>query len=55
MRLKQGQLQALDKQLQRLQRSVAAYTETYTQLRLAPGASLSALQEAVARLRSVRR
>ena len=54
-RLKQGQLHALDKQLQRLGRSVAAYTETYAQLGLAPGASAAALVRVVAELKAAKR
>lgn len=55
IRLKQGQLHALDKQLQRLSRSVNTYTETYTQLGIVPGESLAALQRAVVELKSVKR
>lgn len=55
LRLQQGQLQALDKQLQRLTRSVSAYTETYAQLGLTPGVSLTRLQQAVVELRAVKR
>jgi len=55
LRLQQGQLHALDKQLQRLERSVATYTETYTQLGLPAGASMATLQQVVAELRAVKR
>lgn len=55
IRLKQGQLQALDKQLQRLQRSVDTYDETYTQLGLPVGASHLGLQEVVSKLKGVKR
>lgn len=54
-RLQQGQLHALEKQLQRLARSVATYTETYAKLGLRPGRSLVRLQETVAQLRAVKR
>lgn len=55
LRLKQGQLQALEKHLQRLARSVATYTATYAQLGLGPDASLGTLQEMVVKLRAVKR
>lgn len=55
IRLKQGQLQALDKQLQGLSRSVAAYRETYTTLGLAAGESLARLEQLVSDLKAVRR
>ncbi len=55
MRLKQGQLHALDKQLQQMSRSVATYTETYQQLGLEPGSSAQALQQVLVDLRAVRR
>ena len=54
-RLKQGQLHALDKQLQRLGRSVSTYRETYAQLGLAPGASAAALVRIVTELKTVQR
>jgi len=54
IRLKQGQLQALDKQLQRLSRSLAVYTETYAQLGLVAGASHEALAQVVADLKRIR-
>lgn len=55
IRLKQGQLHALDKQLQRLQRSVSSYRETYAQLGFAVGESHLALQQAVSDLKGVKR
>ncbi len=54
-RLKQGQLQALDKQLQQMSRSASAYDETYAKLGLAPGASAAALARVVAELKAARR
>jgi len=55
IRLKQGQLHALDKQLQRLQRSVTTYSETYSQLALPVGESHLVLQELVSNLQGVKR
>lgn len=55
MRLKQGQLHALDKQLQRMSRSVSTYTETYQKLGLEPGSSAQALQQVVTDLKAIRR
>ena len=55
MRLKQGQLHALDKQLQRMSRSISTYTETYQKLGLEPGSSAQALQQVVTGLKAVRR
>ena len=55
MRLKQGQLHALDKQLQRLTRSVNTYAETYAQLGLVAGASAAALQSVVLELKAAKR
>lgn len=55
MRLKQGQLHALDKQLQRMSRSISTYTETYQKLGLEPGSSAAALQQVVADLKTARR
>lgn len=55
IRLKQGQLHALEKQLQRLQRSVSSYSETYAQLGLPVGESHLALQQAVSDLKGVKR
>ena len=54
-RLKQGQLHALDKQLQRLRRSVATYRETYAQLGLEPDASAAALARVVVELTAAKR
>jgi Transposase and inactivated derivatives len=54
-RLKQGQLHALDKQLQRLGRSVSTYRETYAQLGLVPGASALSLARVVAELKAAKR
>ena len=55
MRLKQGQLHALDKQLQRMGRSISTYTETYQKLGLEPGSSAQALQQVVTNLKAARR
>ena len=55
MRLKQGQLHALDKQLQRMGRSISTYTETYQKLGLEPGSSAQALQQVLTDLKAVRR
>lgn len=55
MRLKQGQLHALEKQLQRMKRSLSAYTETYAQLGLEAGASAAALRQGVMDLDAARR
>jgi transposase len=55
IRLKQGQLHALDKQLQKLQRSVRAYRETYTRLSLVPGDSLERIEQLARELKSVKR
>ena len=55
MRLKQGQLHALDKQLQRMSRSISTYTETYQKLGLEPGSSAQALQQVVTNLKAARR
>lgn len=55
IRLKQGQLHALEKQLQRLCRSVNAYRETYAQLGLEAGASATVLEQVVADLNRARR
>ena len=55
MRLKQGQLHALDKQLQRLTRSVNAYAETYAQLGLESSASAVALQQVITALKAAKR
>lgn len=55
IRLKQGQLHALDKQLQTIQRSVSTYRETYTRLGLVPGDSLTEIERLVAELKKVKR
>lgn len=55
MRLKQGQLHGLDKQVQSMSRSLSAYTETYQQLGLTPGSSAVALQQVLAELKTARR
>jgi len=55
MRLKQGQLHALDKQLQCMSRSVRSYSETYQQLGLEPGSSQTTLQQVVMDLKAARR
>lgn len=55
IRLKQGQLHSLDKQLQRLKQSLASYTETYQQLALDAGPAQERLAAAVAELQAVRR
>lgn len=55
VRLKQGQLHSLDKQLQRLKQSLASYTETYQQLGLDAGPAQERLAAAVAELQTVRR
>ncbi len=51
IRLKQGQLHSLDKQLQRMTRSLAAYTETYSQLGLDAGDNQIRLTALVTELR----
>lgn len=54
IRLKMGQLQSLDKQLQALTRSLATYSETYHRLGLTPGESQMTLAEAVTTLKRAR-
>ncbi len=54
-RLKQGQLQSLDKQIQRLSRSLAAYRETYEQLDMAAGQAFQSLEQALKQLRAAKR
>jgi len=54
-RLKQGQLHALDKQLQRLTRSVATYTETYVQLGFEVAPSAALLQQSIAAIKAARK
>ena len=55
MRLKQGQLHALDKQIQQLGRSLACYAETYQQLDLTAGDSLERLQQILLDLKATKR
>lgn len=55
IRLKQGQLHSLDKQLQRLSQSLASYTATYQQLGLDAGPAQERLATAVTELQAVRR
>ena len=54
-RLKQSQLQSLDKQIQRLSRSLAAYRETYEQLDMATGQAFQSLEQALKQLRAAKR
>lgn len=54
-RLKQGQLQSLDKQIQRLSRSLASYRETYEQLDMATGQAFQSLEQALKQLRAAKR
>ncbi len=54
-RLKQGQLQSLDKQIQRLSRSLAAYRETYEQLDMTTGQAFQSLEQALKQLRTAKR
>jgi transposase len=55
MRLKQGQLHALDKQIQQMSRSLATYTETYQQLDLATDISAGLLQQVLTDLKAAKR
>jgi len=55
IRLKQGQLHALEKQLQRMKRSLSTYTGTYAQLGLEAGASATSLHQVVTDLEAARR
>jgi len=55
MRLKQGQLQALDKQIQRMSRSLATYAKTYQNLSLDPGDSVEMLTDILKQLKAVKR
>lgn len=55
IRLQQGQLHALEKQLQRMKRSLSTYTETYAQLGLEVGASATVLRQGVTDLEAARR
>ena len=54
-RLKQGQLQSLDKQIQRLSRSLDAYRETFEQLNLEMGQAFRSLQQALKQMRAAKR
>lgn len=54
-RLRQGQLQSLDKQVQRLRRSLAAYREIYAQLDLEAGEAIEMIQNALTQLRGAKR
>jgi len=54
-RLKQGQLQSLDKQIQKMGRSLATYTETYQKLSMDPGDSAKMLHQILTDLKSVKR
>ena len=54
-RLKQGQLQSLDKQIQRMALSLATYSETYQKLDLEPGESMQLIEQALAQLKSAKR
>lgn len=54
-RLRQGQLQSLDKQIQRLSRSLATYRETYEQLGLEAGEAIETIDSALTELRSAKR
>ena len=55
MRLKQGQLHALDKQIQKMRQSLATYTETYQQLDLPSGSSADMLKQVLADLKVAKR
>jgi transposase len=54
-RLKQGQLHSLDKQIQRMARSLAEYAETYQKLDLEPDESMQLIEQALTRLKSAKR
>lgn len=54
MRLKQGQLHALDKQIQRISRSTATYAETYQQLGLVTDSSAEMLQQVLTALKTAK-
>lgn len=54
-RLRQGQLQSLDKQIQRLNRSLAAYRETYDQLELEGGKAIEMIDTALVQLRRAKK
>lgn len=55
MRLKQGQLHALDKQIQRMSRSTATYAETYEKLGLVTDTSAGMLQQVLTQLKAAKR
>lgn len=55
MRLKQGQLQGLDKQIQKMSSSLAAYTETYQKLELVSDSSADLLQQVLTDLKAAKR
>lgn len=54
-RLMQGQLHALDKQIQRMARSLATYSETYRQLNFMPGEAMKQIEQALTQLKSAKR
>ncbi len=54
MRLKQGQLHALDKQIQQMSRSLATYTETHQQLELVTDTSARLLQQVLTDLKAAK-
>ena len=54
-RLRQGQLQSLDKQIQRLSRSLAAYEETYEKLGLEASQSIETIASALTQLRRAKK
>jgi transposase len=54
MRLKQGQLHALDKQIQQMSRSLATYTETHQQLELAADTSARLLEQVLTDLKAAK-
>jgi len=55
MRLKQGQLQGLDKQIQKMSSSLSTYTETYQKLELASDSSTDLLQQVLTDLKAAKR
>ena len=55
MRLKQGQLHALDKQIQKMSQSLSTYAKTYQQLDLPSGNSAEMLQQVLADLKAAKR
>ena len=54
-RLRQGQLQSLDKQIQRLRQSLASYRETYEKLGLEAGDASETIAQALSQLRRAKR